>query len=169
MNKLILYIILVGIVSCNKSQPINEPNVEEQIVDTLEVPQDIDTLTEKERWKLFDEFWVEFQSAVINDDTVKLKEMSDLPENESRCSYNTDELLKFLKKNKIKKIIKNCNKKNKYNYHYKDRYIEIFIEVYFTKPKFRINMCFNGCGVNVENIDVVLVNNKCKIVKYAVG
>ena len=74
--------------ACNK---VNK-NVEqvETPIDTTEVVLEDTLLSEEECWKLFDEFWVEFQRAVIEDDTNKLKKMSKL----SKKRFNT--FLKFL-------------------------------------------------------------------------
>ena len=68
MRKIKILIILLLIVGCNKIEKID--TVETQ--DTLEQQP----LSEEEAWKLFDEFWVEFQRAVAEGDEKAIREMN---------------------------------------------------------------------------------------------
>ena len=89
MQKFIFIILVLFLFACNKIEITEEP-----IKETAE-----QQLTEAEAWKLFDEFWLEFQKAVVEDDEEAIRSMCELDD--------IDFLLETISKSKIlKKHIK---------------------------------------------------------------
>lgn len=105
-------------------------------------------LTEAECWKLFYTFWIEFQSAIVNDDTNKIKTMCEFEDKEV---FN--EFLKvFVFDSKFKKMIKEIKKENGKYMNYHNYQIVFNGKFYFTKYK------------SYRNIDLFfrLINGKYK-------
>ena len=86
MRKIKILIILLLIVGCNKIEKIDTA---EETQDTVEQQP----LSEEEAWKLFDEFWVEFQRAVVEGDEEAIREMSEF-EDENLCNNKNNYKLK---------------------------------------------------------------------------
>jgi len=140
MKKINFIIILLFLCSCGRVDKIE--TVEEQI--TIEKQ----SLTEEESWKLFDEFWMEFQNSIITDDTNRIKVLCEF---ESKFTTVEDFLENIPR---IKNYIKKIDKDNNY-YYFKEfdktvdditfPYIErIKIEYENNKFKIRINTGVNG-------------------------
>ena len=110
--KYILILILLVFVSCNKQQTQTIENI------TTNEQTETTQLTEKECWVLFDSFWVEFQKSVVEGDTVKLKEMCELSDEDWNC------FLIILTDTITKKLIKNSNKENRYCFSFYDKKID---------------------------------------------
>jgi len=103
MKKTTLFIMLLFLFSCGRVDKIE--TVEEQII-----IEEIKPLTEEESWKLFDEFWVEFQNCIINNDTNRIKVLCEF---ESKFTTVEDFLENIPR---IKNYIKKIDKDNNYYY-----------------------------------------------------
>jgi hypothetical protein len=118
MKKQILILTLALMSACNKFSYKTETSTTDTLA-TVETIQEETLYTEEECWKLFDEFWVEFQDAVVKGDTVRLKGMCEFEdEDEDVAKLRLDWFLKVLVfDSKFKKRIKGMNKGNRYRYH----------------------------------------------------
>ena len=108
-----LLIIILFLCACGKTDKNTETAQDSASVIVTEAESQ--PLTEAECWKLFDTFWMEFQRAIVNDDTLKLRAICNIEGD----SWTFEEVLKahFLNPN-FKKMIKRMNKENKYTYKY---------------------------------------------------
>ena len=120
-----LLIIILFLCACGKINKNTETTQDSASVIITEAESQ--PLTEAECWELFDEFWIEFQSAIINDDTNKIKTMCKLEDfdcNEAnysleffinRCffSYKNKKTSKY-KEYSLKEFILMANKNNNY-------------------------------------------------------
>ena len=131
MKKLTIFIFILLLCSCNKTEQKQEAP---QTADTTETQQ----LTEAECWVLFDKFWEKFQKAIVEEDTAGLREMCEFREYSNLLMIgekeNNEEKLDFLLKTKteFKKLIK---KVNNIKYHF-ENYDTVFFDKY--NQKYRI-------------------------------
>ena len=93
-------------------------------------------ITDEEAWKRFDEFWIEFQNAVINEDSIKLKDLCDFESYNILKYYDYNfynfKFKKFLiNTQKIKKDFQKINKKNDYSYKYNVDKKKLKVRIYF--------------------------------------
>ena len=94
-------------------EPLTEKDEEACNQDTTETLyiEKPEPIPEKKAWKLFDKFWIEFQSAVINNNEKKLRSLCDSnPEGIHVLQMIEDGYLQKY----FKKYFKRINKKNKY-------------------------------------------------------
>ena len=152
MKKINFIIILLFLCSCGRVDKIE--TVEEQI--TIEKQ----SLTEEESWKLFDEFWMEFQNSIITDDTNRIKELCEFESKFTIVEGFIENISKF------KKYIEKINKDNNY-YYLKEfdktvggitfPYIER-VKIEYENNKFNIRIC---TGLREERY-ITTEMEKCK-------
>ena len=115
MQKTLFIILILLLSACGKT---NKTEIVEEVIEETVLTAEQQPLSEAEAWELFDEFWVEFQRAVIEDDEDAIKGMCDIS---SINEYNSKTdigitLDSFIIKSKeYKNYILNTNKDNKYD------------------------------------------------------
>ena len=109
MPRITILLLILFLFACGKINKNTETAQDStSVIITEAEPQ---PLTEAECWKLFDTFWIEFQRAIVNDDTNKIKTMCEFEDKE-----HTDWFLKTLTFSEFKEVIKEINKNNNYEY-----------------------------------------------------
>ena len=168
MKKLKILLILLLIVGCNKTEKIDKVEIQDTSATVEQQP-----LTEEEAWKLFDEFWVEFQKAVVEGDEEAIREMCELGYDE----FNNliENLILYCKK--YQKLIKKADKNNNYGETFKPSYQNSSVR-YFENwkyycnrhyPNFQLVLQYGNKYDTARNIGGMLIhiaieNVKCKII-----
>ena len=123
MKKLKILLILLLIVGCNKTEKIDKIDTQDTSATVEQQP-----LSEEEAWKLFDEFWVEFQKAVVDGDDEAIRGMYEFDCFEIDNCSSMDFFI-YQCKTLLKKDIKKINKNNNYTIITKNKHIDKYGEL----------------------------------------
>ena len=138
MQKFIFIFLVLFLCACNKIEKLEI--TEESIKEITEQT----SLTEAEAWKLFDEFWLEFQKAVVEDDEEAIRSM---------CEIGID---KF-------GFVDACKNIKNYNIEYLGNETEYFKNL----NAFIVHININKTELYIDG-NFYLINRKYKLVDYYV-
>ena len=140
MQKITIFLIILFLSACGKTDKNTETAQDSASVIITEAESQ--PLTEAECWNLFDTFWIEFQKAILNDDTNKIKTM---------CEFDYENLKFLIEAYNNKKLLLKINKSN---YYYFKREFKKYIKVHkwtsLCFEKVYINYLETDCFYNIK-------------------